>query len=256
MMPDFRDFPLGLNHVPVQPSPHLTGVLAMPTIPAVVDLFGQAREIAGVTICDGDALGNADLSCCVPAGAYRAVQIMRAITAGDTRKPTADQVAVLYRLWGGWDGTPATDLGTNSDKAGAMWMRYGIPWGDQFEDVPQVVPLGIASLRPAMAFLGPVQLDLALPIAWQTTSLWDAVDGPEGEPGSWGAHRVCGAGYGPYLTSLVTWGEEVNITAAGLAKYALGCWACVSRSWLDATGKTPAGLDWDTLAAEGLRMAG
>ena len=129
MMPDFRDFPLGLNHVPVQPSPHLTGVLAMPTIPAVVDLFGQARAIAGVTICDGDALGNAVRSCCVPAGAYRAVQIMRAITAGDTRKPTADQVAALYRMWGGWDGTPATDLGTNSDKAGAMWMRYGIPWG-------------------------------------------------------------------------------------------------------------------------------
>ena len=96
---------------------------------------------------------------------------------------------------------------------------------------------------------------MALPVAWQTTSLWDAVDGPEGEPGSWGAHRVCAGSYGPYLTGLATWGEEVNITAAGLAKYALGCRACVSRSWQDATGKTPSNLDWDTLAAEGLRLA-
>ena len=253
-MPDFRRHRLGLNHIPVPPSPHLTGVLAPLDVPAVTDWLAMARARAGVQVCDGDTLGNDALGCCVPAGAYRGVQIMRAIVAGDARKPTAQQVAVLYRLWSGWDGTPATDHGTNSDKAAVMWMQFGIPWGDQFEDVPQVAPLGVASLRAAVAFLGPAQVDLALPIAWQTESVWDAVDGPAGEPGSWGSHRVCIAGYGPYLSNVVTWGEEVGITAAGLAKYALGAWASVSRSWLDATGKTPAGLDFDALAAEGAAL--
>ena len=247
---------LGLNWIEVAPSSHLTGALSdrRLEIPTRCDWQDEACRIAGVVIANGDARGNTDHSCCVPAGAWQAVRIMRAIVAGDTRDFTTPQVMQTYADWSGYNWTPETDLGTRSDLAGALWGSKGLWWDDQLEDVPQVVPLGLDHLRAAVAFLGPVQVDLALPIAWQTESVWDAVDGPVGEPGSWGSHRVCIAGYGPYLSNVVTWGEEVGITAAGLAKYALGAWASVSRSWLDATGKTPAGLDFDALAAEGAAL--
>ena len=252
-MPDFSRMRHGLNHVPVAPSPHLTRVLAEPALsaPALVDWEGAALRAAGVKVANGDPRLNDKLCCCVPVGAWQYIRTVRAVAAGDAGDFTDAQVEATYRAWGGYDGTPATDLGCNSDLAGARWTERGLRWNAQWEDVPQVIPIAPASFKPALAFLGPVQLDLALPTAWQQTALWDVADGPTGEPGTWGAHRVCLTGYGPYLFSVVTWGEEVNLTPGALAKYALGGWACVSRSWLDAAGATPSGLSLDALVAEG-----
>ena len=112
--------------------------------------------------------------------------------------------------------------------------------------------MALPSVRPAVAFLGPVQLDLAIPQQWVSDiETWDIT--PLDVPA--GGHRVCVVGYDASGYSIVSWGLRKLLTPRALATYALGLWTCVSRSWLDATGKTPAGLDWDTLAAEGLKLA-
>jgi hypothetical protein len=185
---------------------------------------------------------------------------MRAVAKGDCRKPTAEAALALYKAWAGWDGTEATDLGTGSAKAAALWASCGLRWDEQDEDVPAIVPLDPAiggHLRAAVAFFGPVQLDLAMPQAWeQMPQVWSTVSGSWGRPGSWGAHRVCAARYDRQCLTVVTWGHVRAITWDAVGRYALAAWACVSRSWLDTTGRSPGGLDLDALAAEGRDLAG
>jgi hypothetical protein len=119
--------------------------------------------------------------------------------------------------------------------------------------VPNLFPLdprNAEHMKAAIAFLGPIQLDLALPVAWQTMpSVWSIVSGQWGEPGSWGAHRVCAGRYDARFLYVVTWGQERAIPWEALPTYALGATAAVSRSWLDTTYCGPGGLD---LAALGL----
>ncbi len=207
---------------------------------------------------DGDALGNLEHGCCVPAAAFRAVQMRRAVQ-GDQRKPTTDEVLGLYRRWAQWDGTEATDIGTPSDAAAAQWQRDGIAWGGQWLDVPDIfalAPAAASHLRAAIAWLGPVMLDLALPLAWQGADAWVPFGGPAGAPGSWGAHRVCAGRYDSEWLYAVTWGREVRIPWGALAVYGLHAEVPVSRSWLDTHGLSPGGLGLDALRAEAREVAG
>ena len=243
---------LGLNWIEVAPSSHLTGALSdrRLEIPTRCDWQDEACRIAGVVIANGDARGNTDHSCCVPAGAWQAVRIMRAIVAGDTRDFTTPQVMQTYADWSGYNWTPETDLGTRSDLAGALWGSKGLWLDDQLEDVPQVVPLGLDHLRAAVAFLGPVQLDVALRQDWQDSATWGLSSAP-----LWGAHRVVLTGYNLDGFDVLTWGKRVWISNAALAAYGLGAWACIDRLWLDTHGEAPPGLDLAALEIEARGMA-
>jgi hypothetical protein len=195
---------------------------------------------------DGDALGNDMRSNCVPCGALRRVQIARAVVAGDMRRPTTADALALYRAWAGWDGTDATDIGTPSDQAALRWAAEGIRWGDQWEDVPSIATLDPANLDhmcAAIAYLGPVQVDLALPTSARGVTSWSSAVGPDGAPGSWGDHRVCVGRYDGRTLYAITWGIEVAMTAEFIARYGINAEATVSRSWLDVTGLSPFGLD-------------
>ncbi|MDR3392656.1 MAG: hypothetical protein P4L77_13075, partial [Sulfuriferula sp.] len=94
---------------------------------------------------------------CVTCGTLRAIQIQRAVAGGDKRKPTTDEALALYRAWSGYDGTPATDVGTRSDVAAARWASEGVQWGEQWLDVPIIVGLNpaiLSHLQAAIAFFG------------------------------------------------------------------------------------------------------
>jgi hypothetical protein len=207
---------LGLIH---RPHP------ALPRIGAALDALRAPEQCDWhrTIPLDGDALGNDVHSNCVPCGALRSIQIRRAVVAGDTRKPTAAEALALYRAWSGWDGADATDSGTASDEAARRWATNGVRWGEQWEDVPSIValdPTGADRLRAAVAFLGPVQLDLALPLAWENeTSTWSIISGSWGQPGSWGAHRVCAGGYDRQCLRVVTWGQQRSIPWNAVALY-------------------------------------
>jgi hypothetical protein len=258
-------FRLGLRHAPRAPSRVLGAALSVLSAPAAVDWFTAAEKQTGVTICDGDALGNDTLSNCVPCGALRYEQIVRAIAKGDARSPTAAMATALYSRWSSW---PAQDVGTDSAQAAILWATKGLQWDAQDEDVPSVMPLNAAladHLRAAVASLGPIQLDFAMPAAWQSIIgraiseghdiTLSSIAGSWGQPGTWGNHRMCAAQYDAQCLYAVSWGLKVRITWDAVARYALAAWACVSRSWLDVTGASPAGLDLDTLAAEATALA-
>jgi hypothetical protein len=215
---------------------------------------------AAAKAADGDALGNDAHSNCVPSGALRGLEMMRAVVASDQRRPTAAMSLDLYRQWADWDGTEATDIGTASDVAAARWMAHGVRWCDQFEDVPNALawldPTNLEHLRIAIAFLGPVQLDLNLPKSIDKQPVWMPADGPDGVPGSLGAHRVCVGKYDRGGLYCVTWGEEVPMTPQFVAKYGLNAMAVVSRSWLSGpNGISPANLDLAALERDSAALA-
>jgi hypothetical protein len=243
---------LGLIHRPHPRLPRVGAALDGLAAPEACDWH---RFIA----LDGDALGNDVHSNCVPCGALRSIQIRRAVAAGDARRPTAEAALELYRAWSGWDGSPASDTGTPSDTAAMRWARDGVRWGEQWEDVPSILgldPTLPCQMRAAVALLGPVQLDLAMPLAWQSeASTWTVISGSWGQPLSRGAHRVCAGRYDPYGVYVVTWGAERLLTWPALARYGLNAEATLSRSWLDATGRSPDGLDLDALEKESRALA-
>ncbi len=250
MVPSRRK--LGLIHRPHPRLPRIGAALAGRQPPVAVDWH---RHID----LDGDALGNDQVGNCVECGTLRAIQIMRTVAAGDRRKPATAEALALYRTWAGWDGTAATDLGTASDVAAALWASQGVAWGEQWHDLPTVAgfnPRIMSHLRAAIAWLGPVQLDLDLPAAARGQQVWSVVDGPEGRPGSWGAHRVCVGKYDSGGFRVVTWGLEMPVTEAFIETYALDATVAISRSWLDVTGRSPLGLDLDALAAESRALNG
>lgn len=242
---------LGLIHRPHPALARIGAALAGQTPPEAVDWH---RRI----VLDGDALGNNQVGNCVECGTLRAIQIMRAVAAGDARKPTAGQALALYRAWAGWDGSAATDLGTASDVAAARWAGEGVAWGEQWLDVPAVAgfdPRIVSHLRAAIAWLGPIQLDLDLPFSAQNQSAWEVASGEEARPGSWGAHRVCVGKYDAGGFRCVTWGSEMALSEAFIEAYALDATASISRSWLDVFGHSPLGLDLDALEAASRGLA-
>jgi len=246
------DFRTGLVHVPGEPSGHLRTVLGGLQPPAERDWAAVAEARTGVAIYDGDPLDNDQVGNCVACGALRSIQARRAIAGGDTRRPTGAMARALYRVWG-WDGTPANDLGLRSDVAAAAWSSRGVEWGDVWLDIPFVSaidPANEAHVRAALAFLGPLQLDLALREGWQDADIWDVSDAP-----LWGDHRVCAMGYDPDGVDLVTWGLRRRLTWAALARFGLAIYATVSASWLDNRWISPPGLDLAALQAEAAALA-
>lgn len=199
---------------------------------------------------DGDPLGNDTRRCCVEAAAWRTLQIWRAVVAGDTRRPTADQVLDTYHFWAGFDGTDVTDLGTASDTAAALWATQGLRWGDQLTDLPNpfaLDPTNARHLRCTIDRFGAVQLDLAMLRAWDGLTTWPIIAGPDGEPNDTDRHRVCSGKCDRDFLYAISWGGEVRIPWDAVARYGLNAEGAVTRSWLDATGRSPGGLDLDAL---------
>jgi hypothetical protein len=232
---------LGLIHQPHPALPALERHIALAAATS-----GAVNWHAHITL-DGDALGNDAHGDCVECGVLRSIQIMRAVTAGDQRKPEATQALELYAAWAGF---PAQDNGTVSSVAAAAWATKGVAWGDQYEDVPIIGTVPLSSVRTAIATLGPVQLDINMPDSAVGADVWDAGSAP----GSWGAHRVCAARCDSDSVWCVSWGREFRMTQAFLDRYVLGVEACVSRSWLDARGISPSAETWDALKAEMARL--
>lgn len=87
-------------------------------------------------------------------------------------------------------------------------------------------------LRQAIWLLGGIYVGVGLPLyvhdlvmSGQTT--WDIQNGPEAEPYSWGGHAMFAKRYDEDGIYFLTWGEEVYLTNAFIARYCDEAWAVV-----------------------------
>lgn len=104
-----------------------------------------------------------------------------------------------------------------------------------------------SELRKAIYLLGGVYTGFALPAYVQSLvasgeSVWDVPtpndDRAENQPGSWGGHAMFGKKYDTGGIYFVTWGNEVYLTNAFIARYCDEAWAVVDAldlhsHWLD-----------------------
>ena len=160
--------------------------------------------------------------------------------------PTDDEVIYAYSSISGYE--PSTGLNDNGAAELDVlnyWRKTGIA-GHKIYAFASISPGHVNHIKNAVWLFGWCYLGLALPLSAQGDKLWDVwdvVDGPKGDPGSWGGHAVPIVAYdevGPYC---VTWGELKHMTWAFFEKYCDEAYAILSVDWYAQDMKSPNGFD-------------
>lgn len=100
----------------------------------------------------------------------------------------------------------------------------------------------LVELKQCEILCGGLYLGLDMPRAWQWMDVWDAVDGPDGEPGTWGGHATNKCAFGDEeVGTLFTWGYSQPITWRAVQKYGVEPWAVLSPDWTE-SGRAPNGF--------------
>ena len=205
---------------------------------------------------DGDSLANDKFGCCVPVADWRIIQMRKANVWGDNTKPAVSDILKRYSDLTGFKlVTGMPDDGTDTVVDMTAWCSKGIVVGSQTTDIPlwaMCNPQDRIEVNLAIAHCGPVAVTLALPLAAQDTTTWDEAPGKgtQYDAGSWGFHRVVSGKYDGDVRTVRTWGQDIIVHPEWWDAYAVAVDATISREWLDTTGLTPTGLDWDALQAD------
>jgi hypothetical protein len=240
--------------IPSPPAPHrlVAGarLFARRQPRRVVDYGGRIPWDGKLTLRNAGADGIGD---CVPA-AHLQLDRMRLLEClGSTWQPTDAMAEALYRDWAGWDGTPATDVGTDVHAALDRWAASGIRLGEQLLDIGQWValPSDLDVLRAAIDFgVGAVGSVALRESDFDTSRPWLDTTAP-----SIGAHQVMFRGYDAGAFHAITWDDEAEIPNAALAQRLLAVQVPLSRDLMGATGLTPDGMTWAELLVELERAA-
>jgi len=250
-------FCLGAIHKPqplaIRPLSARASVRRM-TAPKAVDWHKQCPA-------DDDALGNDEIGNCVPIADWRIIQIRHAVVWGDDTKPSQADIMSRYTMLTGFDPqTGEHDMGTDTVTDMYDWSLHGIRVGNQTVDIPYWAiahPHNRAEVNYAVAHCGPVAVTLNLPTAAQDLSTWAKAPGfgSDWDPGSWGAHRVVSGKYDADIRTIRSWGLDIDVHPEWWAAYAISVDITLSRGWMDTTGLTPSGLDYDALRADLYQIA-
>lgn len=187
---------------------------------------------------------NQDLGDCTCAGLGHARQVWTFNTTGHmVTVPDADVAALYERACGYVPGDASTDQGGNEQDLLAYCVRTGIPTEngpDHLLGFYEVDARNLDDVRRAIYETGLAYIGISIPEAWsqaQAGDTWDATDSPVE-----GGHCVILAGYDPAGFDVVSWGMRFRLTDAGFKQACDEAYALVDRSWINATGATPAGL--------------
>lgn len=208
---------------------------ALPKVPSKVD-YASAVGTWGM-------YGNDFLSDCTCAAAGNMTRAWTA-ASGAIRVPPDQDVLDMY-----W-ATGQQDDGRFELDVLNRWRRDGLG-GDRIEAFAFVDPARHDLMRAATWLLGGLYVGLALPLSARSQGdLWRPTAGADTKPGSWGGHAVPIVGYSRYRAYCVTWGKLMPMTWGFLKRYCDEAWAVVSRDFLDAQGRTPAGFDLQALLSD------
>lgn len=217
---------------------------ALPSRPTSLDLT------AGIVF---PMYGNDRLGDCTCA----AVGHMRQVWTKALGDPVTPSDAEIERLYIPETGTE--DTGRVETDVLDYWKNTGLDDGNKI--------LGYAAIRAGAAtgvidhmklaidIFGGVYTGIALPITAQSQAAWHVVGDPtdpnsDAYPGSWGGHAVPLGGYDPKNFTVITWGSTLKATNHWWQVYCDEAYAVLTQDWLNAQGKTPAGLDLAQLEAD------
>lgn len=216
---------------------------ALPPPPAHVD---WQQHVTGFPMLLNDRIGD-----CVIAGMLHQQQVWAAAADNPTFTPTDAQALAMYRQITGYNpADPASDQGTDPRDALRYWASTGAA-GHKILAYASVKPTDHRTVKTAINLFGGLGVCLNLPAYAETEhGRWLVKHGAGSAPGSWGGHWVCATGYDRHGIQLVTWGEVWTLTWGFLDRYCDGLFAAISPDWMNAVGRTPAGLNLAGLQAD------
>jgi len=200
--------------------------------PISVDYATATERVLGRTtwgMMANDRLG--DCSC---AALGHAEQTWEAIGHGKKFTPTNRAVEALYWATGTEDnGRYLLDVLNYVHNKGIFRHKLHAFAEINLTDMDDV--------RNAIYLFGCAYIGLALPKSAQTQKLWDIVNTPDGNPGTWGGHCVEVVAYDPSYLECITWGIRTKMTWSFFHRYCDEGYALISQSWLT-KNKSPQGF--------------
>lgn len=232
LTPDHRDLLLASYLRPSLPPPpqHVAWQTRVPSFPMLLN----------------DRIGD-----CVIAGLLHQQQVWAAVAGNPSYSPTDAQALAMYRAITGYNpADPSSDQGTDPRAALRYWKATGAA-GHKIVAYAAVDPRNHLLVKTAINLFGGLGVCLDLPAYAETEQgKWVLHSGPGSDPGSWGGHWVCATGYDHTGIQLVTWGQVWTMTWGFVDRYCSGLYAAVSPDWMNAAGRSPAGLDLAALTAD------
>jgi len=192
---------------------------------------------------------NDNLGDCTIAAVAHAIQVWtlvinQQITVSD------DVVQQYYETWDGYNpADPSTDQGGVEVDVLNNWRASSFA-GHKLLAYADPDPRNILHVKQSIALFGGVYIGISLPVSAQNQEVWDAVDGPDGEPGSWGGHAVFVAAYDADTLTCITWGAPKKMTWAFWHKYCDESHALLSPDFMTQNGQFPSGFDLAQLQAD------
>lgn len=233
--------------------PHYSAITAgvlLPEPPAAVHNGAGMPSNLGVML--NDRLGD-----CTCAGFYHALQLWSFVARKAlVTEPDVDVEDLYEQACGYVPGNPSTDQGGVEQDVLGFLLNTGAPMGPDgaqrhkitaFVEVDPAKPIDI---RRTIADCGLVYIGFAVPAYMPETAgaTWD-VD-PSGDQTIVGGHCVILVGYDAEGLDVISWGNTYRMTWAFFAKFVDEAYAIADPWWIEATGKTPAGLTLATLEAQ------
>lgn len=215
-------------------SDYIDEAVLLPKVPR------QCNWALGVT--QWPMYGNDKLGDCTIAAVGHIIQTLTT-AAGHPVTPPEEEILKAYI-----PGTGSADTGRVEIDVLNYWRNTGVA-GDKLDAWVKVNAQNIAHVRLAIYLFGSVYVGLSLPENAARQSEWSMHDdGGDFDSGSWGGHAVPYVAYDSHGTlTVVTWGALLKETVGFHKKYCDEVYAPLSRDFLEASGKTPDGLDLSAL---------
>lgn len=204
-------------------------------------------------------MGNDELGDCTCAAAGHLIEAWTQAAKGAAQVIPDSAVLAAYEAVGGYvPGDPSTDQGADELTVLKYWRKTGIG-GHKIAAFVAVDPQNSDHVRQAIALFGGLYLGIAMPLSAQEQTIWDVpAGGPvgSGAPGSWGGHAVPQLQYDPKLTTVITWGQKLQMTWEFFSTYVDEAWAIVTPDWIEQQGDSPSGFSLAALRADLALVAG
>jgi hypothetical protein len=197
---------------------------------------------------------NDTLGCCAIAAPCNQIETWRD-NAGFVTVITDSVVLATYKAITGYDGTPATDNGSNETDVLNYWRKTGIgghtigAWGD-------VEPDNTYHAQQVVNLFGGAYIGISCP-RWLVKLLdngedipdtWDLAAGQAPDPDA--GHAVEVVGYLPGLWKIVSWARTFLVTNRCLVRICDEFHGVLSADMLNGKQQSPTGLDMGALQTD------
>ena len=212
---------------------------SLPAAPASVDYSH------GIT--DWGMMLNDRYGCCTIAAIGHAVQTWTANALGRELTVPDSTILKYYEQWDGYNpANSSTDQGGVELDVLKHFQQEG--FDSTKLDAFAAVDFGSDLVKSAIWLFGGAYIGVELPIRAQDQDVWDVGgNGAADQAGSWGGHAIYLVEYDDHGLTCITWGKLKRMTWAWFHQYCSEAYALISEDWLGSNGKTPSGLDLDTM---------